>query len=59
MFIHLGLTPSVHAGEAALTDVTVASSEPVLALTLILVGLGVGAGPSVLAGLVGAAVVQV
>lgn len=39
------------------TDVAVASSESLLAFTLVLVGLCVGAGPAVLAGLMGAAVV--
>lgn len=40
-------------------NVTVASPETFLAHTLILVWLGVGAGPAVLAGLMGATVVQV
>lgn len=42
-----------------LHDVTVASSESLLAFTLVLVGLRVGAGPAVLAGLMGATVVQI
>lgn len=40
-------------------NVTVASPETFLALTLVLVWLCVGAGPSVLTGLVGATVVQI
>lgn len=43
----------------SLTDVTVASSESLLALTLILVGLLVGAGAAIFAGLMGATVVQI
>lgn len=46
-------------GEATLTNVTVASSETFLALTLVLVWLCVGAGPAVLAGLVSATIVQI
>lgn len=53
------LTFSCLDGEATLTDVTVASSETFLALTLVLVWLCVGAGPAVLTGLVGPTVVQI
>lgn len=51
-FLHFFLSPS-------LTDVTVASSESLLALTLVLVGLCVGAGAAIFAGLMGATVVKI
>lgn len=42
-----------------LHDVTVASPETLLAFTVVLIGLRVGAGPGVLTGLVGPTVVQI
>lgn len=42
-----------------LTDVTVAPSETVLTIALVLVRLGVGAGATVLTGLVVATVIQI
>lgn len=46
-------------GKCKVTNVTVASSESLLAFTLVLIGLLVFARPAVFAGLMGAAVVQI
>lgn len=48
-----------HKPEAILTNVTVASPETFLALTLVLVWLSVGAGPAILTRLVSPTVVQI